>query len=86
MKVTEKPQVVTLMTDVQCYSCGWKGMLGESKQSVYLDHRNLIPASMGGNGKNYRCPQCSQLIFYTRYDNSRKIIAPQGHQFNDDVR
>jgi hypothetical protein len=87
MKITEKQQTVTLGTDVQCYSCGWKGMLGEAKQSIVLDHRpgHFIPSEMGGSGKNYRCPHCKTLIFYVRYDNNRKIIAPSGHQFKDVV-
>ena len=82
---TAKKQVVTLGTVVQCYNCGWTGYLGECKQSIVLDHRPgmTIPAEYGGNGKNYRCPHCRQMIFYTRYDNNRQIIAPQGHQYKD---
>lgn len=79
------PQTVTLLTHTQCYGCGWKGQLFEAKQSIFLDWRPgmLIPASKGGNGKNYRCPQCGGLIFYTRNDNNGKIIAPQGHQYHE---
>jgi hypothetical protein len=79
--------MVTPATDVQCYGCGWKGVIGQSAQSVYLDMRPgmLIPASQGGNGKNFRCPKCRELIFYTRYDNNRKIIGPSGHQYRDAV-
>jgi|WetSurMetagenome_2_1015567.scaffolds.fasta_scaffold00103_46 hypothetical protein len=90
-----RPQLVTQGTVVQCPSCGWKGYLGDCLQSVYLDHRpgRLIPAERGGNGKNYRCPQsntsgqhiCKHLIFFTRYDANRKIIAPAGHQFRSIV-
>lgn len=83
MKVEAKPAVVTQMTVVQCFACGWKDHLGNADQSIYLDYRNLIPASKGGNGKNYRCPQCKQLLFFTRYDNNRKIIAPQGYQYKE---
>jgi hypothetical protein len=85
MKITEKPQTVTLGTPVQCYSCGWKGLLGEAKQSIVIDHRPeyFIPSERGGNGKNYRCPHCKSLIFYVRYDNNRKIVAPSGHKFKD---
>jgi len=81
------PQTVTLGTNVQCYGCGWKGMLCEAKQSIWLDIRPrfFIPAQNGGNGKNYRCPDCRQLIFYTRNDHLRKDIAPQGHQFKHTV-
>lgn len=80
-----KPQIVTQFTPVQCYGCGWKGQLIESKQSIYLDHRPgmLIPAAKGGNGKNYRCPLCGQLIFFTRNDNTGKTKAPQGHQYRE---
>ena len=80
-----KPQIVTQYTPVQCYGCGWKGQLYEAKQSIYIDHRPgmMIPAVKGGNGKNYRCPLCTQLIFYTRNDNTGKIQAPQGHQFHE---
>ena len=87
MKAEAKPAIVTPMTVVQCFSCGWKDHLGNAKQSIYLDHRpgRLVPAERGGNGKNYRCPQCRQLIFYTRYDNNRKVIAPQGHQYRETV-
>ena len=81
------PQVVTPGTVVQCYSCGWKDYLGNAKQSIYLDHRpgRLISADHGGNGKNYRCPKCGELLFFIRYDNNRKIIAPNGHQFRNVV-
>ncbi len=92
---TAKPQLVTQGTVVQCPSCGWKGYLGECIQSLYLDHRpgRLIPAELGGNGKNYRCPQkdsignhnCKHLIFFTRNDANRKNIAPNGHKFMDVV-
>ena len=87
MKVEAKPQVVTPMTVVQCYACGWKDYLGNAAQSIYLDHRpgRLIAAERGGNGKNYRCPQCKNLIFYVRYDNNRKIVAPQGYQYRETV-
>lgn len=80
---TARPQTVTQGTIVQCPSCGWKDYLGNAAQSIYLDHRpgRLIPAERGGNGKNYRCPLCKHLIFFTRYDNNRQIIAPCGHQF-----
>lgn len=78
-----KPQTVTLETQVQCYGCGWKDMLGNSKISMWLDHRPdmLIPINQGGNGKNYRCPECQDLIFYTRNEPGKKDIAPSGHQF-----
>lgn len=81
------PQQVTPLTKVQCYGCGWKGQLLEAKQSVFIDWRpgRQIPASEGGNGKNYRCPQCKELIFYTRYDNNRKIISPSGHQYREAI-
>lgn len=80
------PQTVTEMTDVQCYSCGWKGMLGEAKKSIYIDNRPgmLIPTSQGGNGTRWRCPLCKELIFYTT--NVRgNIIAPAGHQYRSMV-
>ena len=78
-----RPQTVTQATSVQCYGCGWKGILAEAKQSIYLDMRPgyTISASQGGNGKNWRCPQCKSLIFFTRNDHTRKDIAPEGHQF-----
>ena len=80
------PQEVTELTNVQCYGCGWKGMLAEAKKSIYLDIRKakFIPAAEGGNGNNWRCPLCGELIFYTRRyadDYQRKIIAPGGHQY-----
>lgn len=82
MKVA-RPQQVTELTIVQCYGCGWKGMLAEAKKSIYIDWRPgmQIPASQGGNGTNWRCPQCRELIFYTRNDHRRKDISPEGHQF-----
>jgi len=85
-----QPQLVTPLTDVQCYGCGWKGILAEAKQSVYLDIReeNFIPAAYGGNGKNWRCPICNELIFMTRrYKNDplRKDHAPHGHQYREAV-
>jgi hypothetical protein len=83
--VKARPQQVTPLTNVQCYGCGWKGILAQSKQSIYIDSRWPVSASNGGNGKNYRCPLCKQLIFYTRYDNRRQIIAPQGHQYRNAV-
>jgi len=81
------PQTVTQGTVVQCPSCGWKDYLGNAAQSIYLDHRpgRLIPAENGGNGKNYRCPLCKHLIFFTRNDANRKNIAPNGHKFMDVV-
>ena len=86
-KYFHKRQIVTLGTDVECYGCGWKGILAEAKQSIYLDMRpgHLISAKNGGNGKNYRCPICKQLIFYTRNDNNRKNIDPGGHQYRNVV-
>jgi predicted RNA-binding Zn-ribbon protein involved in translation (DUF1610 family) len=82
-----RPQTVTQGTIVQCPSCGWKNYLGNAAQSIYLDHRPgmLISAEHGGNGKNYRCPECKHLIFFTRYDSNRQIIAPQGHKFKNVV-
>ena len=92
---TAKPQIVTPGTVVQCPQCGWKGYLGDCLQAIFLDHRpgRLISAEKGGNGKTYRCPQkdsqghscCKHLIFFTRYDNNRQIIAPAGHQFKNVV-
>jgi len=84
---TAKPQLVTQGTIVQCPQCGWKDYLGNAAQSIFLDHRpgRLVSAERGGNGKNYRCPLCKHLIFFTRYDNNRQIIAPAGHQFKNVV-
>ena len=84
---TAKPQLVTQGTVVQCPQCGWKDYLGNAVQSIFLDHRpgRLVSAERGGNGKNYRCPLCKHLIFFTRYDNNRQIIAPAGHQFKNVV-
>ena len=84
---TARPQTVTKGTVVQCPNCGWKDYLGNCAQSIVLDHRPgmLIPADQGGSGKNYRCPLCKHLIFFTRYDHNRKVIAPLGHQFKDVV-
>lgn len=85
MRTIAKPAVVTQETVVQCYHCGWKDYLGNASQSIYLDHRPgfLIPAERGGNGKNYRCPQCKELIFYVRYDHNGQIIATQDHQYRN---
>lgn len=84
---TSRPQTVTPGTVVQCPSCGWKDYLAMCNESIVLDHRpgRLIPAEKGGSGKNYECPLCKHLIFFTRYDNNRKIIAPLGHQYKDVV-
>jgi hypothetical protein len=78
-----RPQQVTELTKVQCFGCGWEGILAEAAQSIYIDLRPAyqIPASQGGNGKNWRCPLCKELIFYTRSDHTRKDIAPQGHSY-----
>lgn len=83
-----KRQQVTQLTDVQCYGCGWKGILAEARQSIYIDHRPMyfIPAADGGNGTNWRCPECKNLIFYTRKSvDKRQIIAPEGHQYRSVV-
>jgi hypothetical protein len=87
MRTEAKPAVVTQGTVVQCYGCGWKDYLGNAAQSVWLDHRpgHLISAEQGGNGKNYRCPKCKELIFYVRYDRNRQIIAPKGYQYKNVV-
>lgn len=74
------PMQVTRNTDVQCYGCGWKGLLGESKESVYIDARDPIPAAVGGNGKRWRCPDCSSLIFEVKHY-SKGSFAANGHQF-----
>jgi len=82
------PRNLTPMSDVECWGCGWKGILAQAKQSIWLspDPRYLIPASKGGNGKIWRCPLCTQKIFYVGYDNKGKTIAPSGHQYSDAVR
>ena len=79
------PQTVTRTTDVQCYGCGWKGMLGESKESIYLDHRpgRAIPAHLGGNGKRWRCPDCGNLIFEVAHYH-KGSFATNGHEFKND--
>ena len=84
-KLTRTPKQLTPLSKVQCYGCGWKGMLAEAKQSIWLspDPRYFVPAQEGGNGKIWRCPQCTQKIFYTGYDHNRKIIAPAGHQYRN---
>ena len=87
MKKQARPQLVTELTKAECYGCGWKGILAEAAQSIYIDMRPgyQIPASQGGNGKNWRCPNCKTLLFFTRSDYKRKDIAPLGHQFKSVV-
>jgi hypothetical protein len=77
------PKVLTRSDWVQCYGCGWKGLLGESKESVYIDIRNPIPSHLGGNGKRFRCPECAQKIFEVMHY-STGSFAPNGHEYREE--
>lgn len=55
---------------VKCPQCKHKYMLGELKPAMHLELINtgkFRPPDAGGNGWNYRCPNCKVLIYAPRW-------------------
>jgi phage FluMu protein Com len=55
---------------VKCNRCGVVALLGDLKPALYVQNIStglFRPPDMGGNGYNFRCPNCKGLIYTPRW-------------------
>jgi len=62
---------------VECYACGWVGMIYETKVGLWLDMNDPTPVANGGDGKNYRCPMCKNKVDQIRYPKIKNVFKKQ---------
>ena len=68
-EIALKMRVDQFMT-VKCPRCEHKYMLGELKPALFVElvtSPNFRPPDAGGNGYNYRCPNCGTKIYTPRW-------------------
>jgi DNA-directed RNA polymerase subunit RPC12/RpoP len=59
--------VINKNEKVKCPECGWKGLLGDAKCALFIDQRYMTPPNLGGDGYNFRCPECKTKVKEIRY-------------------
>ena len=59
--------VVNKNEKIKCGTCGWAGLLGDAKCAIYIDQRYMTPVNLGGDGYNFRCPECRGKVKEIRY-------------------
>ena len=62
-----------MATTVHCPHCGWQGAYAETKIALWIDLKIQTPVTMGGDGRNYRCPKCGDMLAATRGVNAELI-------------